>query len=162
MRYELWSAPGSRDPGGQANYQPQNNTVLVAGLGNIPLSAGVQWDKNNWAPRIGFAYRPRNSTVVRGGYGLSYFTNTYGFYGATLGGMYPSTINAQYGVANDYLPEGNINFVPLPTGLLCPGTGSFPRPIRPTGLFRITPNSRTWPHGTLPSSRRFRETAGSQ
>jgi hypothetical protein len=128
LRYELWSAPNARRPGGQANYQPQNNTVLIAGLGDVPLSAGVKWDKNNFAPRIGFAYRPTNKTVIRGGYGLSYFTHTYGFYGGTLGGMYPSTINASWGVQNDYLPEGNIKVVPMPDAPPVPANGIMPAP----------------------------------
>jgi hypothetical protein len=32
---------------------------------------------NNVAPRVGFAYSARPSTVVRGGYGLSYFPGNY-------------------------------------------------------------------------------------
>ncbi len=30
------------------------------------------FDANNWGPRFGFAYRPANSLVIRGGYGIFY------------------------------------------------------------------------------------------
>jgi len=144
LRYELWSPTFARKPGGQANYQPQDNTVLIAGLGNIPMSAGVQWDKNNWAPRLGFAYRPNSSTVLRGGYGLSYFTNAFGFYGATLSGMYPVVINQAYGVLNDFLPEGNINFVPLPTGPPIPSNGIL-NPA-PDQIYWFYPDNQQYPY----------------
>ncbi len=36
------------------------------------------WDKNNFGPRFGFAYRISEDTVVRGGYGLFYSTTTSG------------------------------------------------------------------------------------
>ena len=31
------------------------------------------FERNNWSPRFGFAYRPRGNWVVRGGYGLMYY-----------------------------------------------------------------------------------------
>ena len=34
-------------------------------------------DRNNFAPRIGFAWKPFSKTVVRGGYGINYNTGAY-------------------------------------------------------------------------------------
>ena len=34
-------------------------------------------DRNNFAPRIGFAWKPFSKTVVRGGYGINYNTSAY-------------------------------------------------------------------------------------
>ncbi|HYL10772.1 MAG TPA: TonB-dependent receptor, partial [Candidatus Acidoferrales bacterium] len=38
----------------------------------------VNPDRNNLAPRAGFAWKPLKSTVVRGGYGINYNTGAYG------------------------------------------------------------------------------------
>ncbi|MDX2269795.1 MAG: TonB-dependent receptor [Bryobacter sp.] len=47
-------------------------------------------DKNNWAPRFGFAYRLMDKTVLRGGYGI-YYDNTVP--AAALGATVPFLIN---------------------------------------------------------------------
>jgi hypothetical protein len=44
------------------------------------------WDKNNWAPRFGFAYRLAKETVLRGGYGIFYATSVRGAAGTGGGG----------------------------------------------------------------------------
>jgi hypothetical protein len=45
---------------------------------NGPLPASlVRPDRNNFAPRIGFAWKPFSKTVVRGGYGINYNTGVY-------------------------------------------------------------------------------------
>ncbi|MBZ5687447.1 MAG: TonB-dependent receptor [Acidobacteriia bacterium] len=48
---------------------------LTPGTHNPPFPA----DKNNFAPRIGFAYRIADKTVVRGGYGMFYETGRFKF-----------------------------------------------------------------------------------
>lgn len=45
--------------------------------GEFPLTL-VEPDRNNFAPRVGFAWKAFKNTVVRGGYGLNYNTGQYG------------------------------------------------------------------------------------
>ncbi|MEW5983090.1 MAG: TonB-dependent receptor [Acidobacteriota bacterium] len=40
-------------------------------------SSGIEPDRNNIAPRVGFAWRAQQRTVVRGGYGINYSSPTY-------------------------------------------------------------------------------------
>jgi hypothetical protein len=44
--------------------------------GRLPDSL-IRPDRNNFAPRIGFAWKPLSKTVVRGGYGINYNTGAY-------------------------------------------------------------------------------------
>ena len=44
--------------------------------GSLPASL-VRPDRNNFAPRIGFAWKPFSKTIVRGGYGINYNTGAY-------------------------------------------------------------------------------------
>ena len=44
--------------------------------GPLPATL-VRPDRNNFAPRIGFAWKPFSKTVVRGGYGINYNTGAY-------------------------------------------------------------------------------------
>lgn len=54
---------------GQATGLNLKGEVRFANLGGTPRGSFVP-DKNNWAPRIGFAFRPAEKWVIRGGYGL--------------------------------------------------------------------------------------------
>lgn len=52
--------------------------IIIAGQDGISSSAGVATDWNNFAPRFGFAATLTPRTVLRGGYGISFYTGTSG------------------------------------------------------------------------------------
>jgi trimeric autotransporter adhesin len=57
-------------------------------------------DTNNVAPRVGFAWRPRPGTILRGGYGISYNAGSYSSIGRQLVGQPPfATTNNAIGTA---------------------------------------------------------------
>lgn len=115
LRYEAHSTVKPRYRGGASNYDPTNNSLAVAGYGNIDLSTNVDYDKNNWAPRVGFAYKVSTKSVIRGGYGISYYTGRFGFTGGTLSTQFPVIYNVQLGVANDFRVDGSMDtIVPVP------------------------------------------------
>ncbi len=85
LRYEYVS------PFSEANNRIVNldlNPTITAAVPVFPGGAGpftggfpvtvVEPDRNNVAPRVGFAWRAMKKTVVRGGYGINYNTGQYG------------------------------------------------------------------------------------
>jgi Carboxypeptidase regulatory-like domain/TonB dependent receptor len=54
-----------------------NSALKIAGVNGVNDNAGIATQHNNVAPRVGFAFSARPSTVIRGGYGLSYFPGNY-------------------------------------------------------------------------------------
>ncbi len=132
MRYEIYTPITSRQAAGQGNYDPATNNLLVAGVGDVGLSAGVKTDYNNFAPRFGFAYRfgDKERMVVRGGFAVSYFTARFGFTGGTLSTSFPVIADQQIGVQNDFIPGGSFSNIP-----------SFPPiPIPSNGIINPAPN----------------------
>jgi len=71
LRLERERGSRPRHRGGYSNYNPSNNTLELAGLGAIPFA--IADTNNNLGPRLGIAYRLNESTVIRTGYGISYF-----------------------------------------------------------------------------------------
>ncbi|HMD34467.1 MAG TPA: TonB-dependent receptor [Vicinamibacterales bacterium] len=71
LRYEygspMWDANNVL-----TNFDPTTNTMISARDGSIADRALVEPDRNNFAPRLGFAYTATPKTVVRGGWGISY------------------------------------------------------------------------------------------
>ena len=72
LRYEYNSPPV--DEFDRANlYDPATRSLVAVGANGIPRS-GYEADKNNWAPRVGFAWTlgSKGNTVLRAGYGVYY------------------------------------------------------------------------------------------
>ena len=82
LRWEYWPSSTPHFPAGFSNYNPENNTLELAGVGQIPNDLGIESQPRSFAPRFGLAYRLNDKTVLRGGYGISYLprnTNVYNF-----------------------------------------------------------------------------------
>src|SRR5215213_1479628 len=77
LRYDIFTAPTERFDR-QGNFDPATRTIQMAGE-NAPGGRDLaDTDKNNFGPRIGFAYsgfKADKTVVIRGGYGLLYTTD---------------------------------------------------------------------------------------
>jgi hypothetical protein len=72
LRWEYYTPlVGIEDQGGLSNYDPSNNTVRIAGYGDVPQNIGVESTWTNFAPRLGASYRFDEKTVLRAGFGTT-------------------------------------------------------------------------------------------
>ena len=140
LRWEYYPPATPRFPGGFSNYNPVDNTLVIAGVGGNPINLGMKTRYKYFAPRFGAAYRMTESTVFRLGYGISYTPfpdNKYAF------DNYPIKAN------NQYLPSGN-GYGPalLPNGQ--PATfqaglpAPVPIPIPSNGIITNPPATGSW------------------
>ncbi len=123
LRYEFYSPVTPRYKGGASNYDPATNTLLVAGYGDVGLNTGISAQAKNFAPRLGFAYRITDKQVIRGGYGISYWTGRFGFTGGTMSTQYPVIYNVQAGTTGVYTVSGSLNSTPPLQYLTIPSNG---------------------------------------
>ena len=69
-RYEYFPVPGRSDRGLE-RYNPATNMMEIGGVGSVPTDLGLKVEKGLFAPRIGVTFRPTNSLVIRGGFGIT-------------------------------------------------------------------------------------------
>jgi trimeric autotransporter adhesin len=93
----------------------------------------VNPDRNNFAPRVGLAWKPFSKTVVRAGYGINYNIGQYGQMATQLGFQPPFAV-AQTNPA----PVGDPTALTLQNGF--PGIAASPNHI--TNTYAVDPNYR--------------------
>jgi carboxypeptidase family protein/TonB-dependent receptor-like protein len=119
VRYE-YSTPYWERDNILSNFDPATKTMILAKDGSIYDRALINPDRNNFGPRLGFAYTVTPATVIRGGYGVSYVHFSRAGGGDLLPINGPQVITA---VVNQTVPSAP-TFVPAevgyPTGLADP------------------------------------------
>lgn len=69
-RWEYFPVP-TRPDRGIERYDVDTGKVLLCGVGSIPKDCGIKASKTRFGPRLGFAFRPTDTLVLRAGYGLT-------------------------------------------------------------------------------------------
>ena len=118
LRYDYSSPPVDKDDRA-ALYDVSTGQIVPVGTGSMPRG-GYEGDRNNFAPRMGFAWtaNKEQSRVVRGGYGLYYNQGAL----ATSEGLF---FNPPYFNLSVYFPFPGLP----PVTLADPFPASFPIPI---------------------------------
>jgi hypothetical protein len=121
VRYEYNAPPV--DTQNRANvYDPATQSLIRVGTNGIPRG-GYGADRNNFAPRLGLAWRPgQKGTVVRAGYSIAYDQSSL----ATGEGLY---FNAPYYVLNEYY-----SFAQFPLSLSDPFPQNYPLAVPSSAL----------------------------
>ncbi|HEX4650434.1 MAG TPA: TonB-dependent receptor [Granulicella sp.] len=76
LRYDVFT-PYTEAHNAISNFDPTTGTIIVAGQNGTNNYAGLHPTWSNVAPRIGFAYTPHPSWVLRGGFGMSYVPENF-------------------------------------------------------------------------------------
>jgi outer membrane receptor protein involved in Fe transport len=92
---------GTRTTRGLERYDFDTNTMLICGEGSVPTDCGYDMGKGNFSPRLGLAWRPTESLVVRAGYGINYDPYPLAFVRDILGN-YPSSIALTLSAPNTF------------------------------------------------------------
>ena len=93
LRYE-YATPHWEKDNILTNWDPDARRMIQAADGSIYDRALVNPDRNNWGPRLGFAYAVAPRTVLRGGWGVSYVHFNRAGGGNILAINSPQVINA--------------------------------------------------------------------
>ena len=125
LRYEYYPLIARKDRGIE-RWDPATNLVYMGGVGNIPRNVDITTSNKLLAPRLGFAYRMTENTVVRSGYGITYDPLPFS---RPLRGMYPATIGSTFVSATPYSWIGTLD----------QGIPAIPLPDTSTGVMELPP-----------------------
>jgi hypothetical protein len=116
LRYE-YATPHWEKDNILSNWDPDTQQMIFASDGSLADRALIDPDRNNWAPRLGFAYTLTPRTVARGGYGMSYihFHRAGGANILSING--PQVINAVVNQTNPTDPNFRTTQQGYPAGL---------------------------------------------
>ncbi|MFN7934126.1 MAG: carboxypeptidase regulatory-like domain-containing protein [Bryobacteraceae bacterium] len=72
LRWDYFGVPTRINGQGLEIFDFNNGQLKLCGVGNQPQNCGFTMSKRYFAPRVGFAYRPTDTFVIRAGYGIAW------------------------------------------------------------------------------------------
>ena len=131
VRWDYISPVSPQKAGGDVNYDLNTGKLILAGLGNVSMYSNVQPRYNNFAPRLGLSYLVTQKTVIRMGFGRSYFLNGFDAAFNHLDSSYPIAQAQVIPQSNQYSP-----IFPISSGPPVPPPPVFPK----SGILTPPPN----------------------
>jgi hypothetical protein len=145
LRWEYYPPATPVQKGGFSNYDSATNTLRVSGYGDIPDDLGIATHHKYFAPRLGIAYRLKDSTVIRAGFGISFTPfpdNSYAYNFPVRSNNEFDPAVASFGPA--LLPGGQTatfqNGFPDLIQPVVPDNGIITNPLKSQAYFTVNPN----------------------
>ncbi len=130
LRWDTWFPDYSLNAGQGGRYDVTNNFVYIPGVGGISQSANQQTQWRNFSPRLAIAYALNDKTVIRTGYGRSYYQGTFGWtFNNLAADIYPSVVTQQVNPTTPFSAVFPITTAPPPVVFpAIPSNGLLPLP----------------------------------
>lgn len=130
LRWDTWFPDYSRHDGQGGRYDITDNFVRIPGVGGISKSGDGETQWLNLAPRVSFAYAFNDKTVLRAGYGRSYFQGTFGWtFNNIAADIYPSVIRQSIPTSSPFQAVFPLASAPPPVDFpAIPSNGLLPLP----------------------------------
>ena len=129
LRWDTWFANKSNLKGGGSDYNVTTNMFEIVGIGGNSMSANVHTQYHNFSPRFSIAYALNPKTVIRTGWGRSYFEEIFGANFNNIAYNYPTVITQSVPQVNPYTPLFLLTSgPPAPVTPQIPSNGLLPLP----------------------------------
>ena len=148
LRWEFYPPATPAHTAGFSQFNPVNDTLVIAGVGGNPLNLGLEKHWKDFGPRLGIAYRLSEKTVIRTGFGISYSPfpdNTYAYnYPIKQNNVFsqPSTCSSCGVLLPDGRPAAFQNGFPPFAPVVIPSNGIVTKPDPNQTYFFINPKFR--------------------
>jgi len=137
LRWDTWFPNQSMNEGQGSRYDVTTNNFVIAGVGGNSKSAGVLTEWKNFSPRFAIAYQVTPKTVIRTGWGRSFFQEIFGASFNNTANGYPTFVTQTLTQVNPFTPL--FTFAQGPPSISIPAVppnGLLPLPDRIGATYR--------------------------